>query len=141
MNYSTVVFLINKGVRCISVIYDPNEGAKTTLFKTLDPTIEKDDLVIVPTNTRHGFTIAKVVGVDLDVDFDSPTTMQWIVGRVDRGPYEQTLKQETDAVDKIKNAEIRKKRDALRDALIANSQELRSLEIADMREGPAQKKW
>lgn len=131
MNYSTAVFLINKHVRAINVTYDDGDTAKRTAFKTLDPDIDEDDLVIVETDTRHGFTVCKVVEADIDLDFDSTEKVRWIVGRVDVTGHEQTLAQEKEAIKAIKSAELRQKREKLRDAMFADHVEtLKALPIA-----------
>lgn len=134
MNYSTAVFLINKETRAVACIYELDSDAKPaprTIFKTLDPDISVGDFVIVPTGTRHGMTVCKVVEVDVEIDFDSPTLMNWIVGVIDRAPYEKLLRIEQDAITKIKSAEARKKREELAAALFKDQAEtLKELEIA-----------
>lgn len=47
MNYSIAIFLINNSARAIRCEYD-KDGALTT-FKTLDPSVEEGDFVIVET--------------------------------------------------------------------------------------------
>lgn len=136
MNYSTAVFLINKNVRAIAAIYEAEAFAKSmprTIFKTLDASLIPGDHVIVPTGTRHGMTICKVMEVDVDVDFDSTTPMAWVIGKVDDAPYKLILSQEATAIDKIKSAELRQKRADLRTALFAdNLAEIAALPIAAM---------
>lgn len=134
MNYTTAVFLINKNVRCVKVSYEPDRmSAADVLYKTLDPDIKKDDLVVVPTCTRHLMTVCKVTEVNVDVDFDSPTPMQWIVQRVDREAYQVVLDQENQALDVIKSAEHRRKREELRDALLKDQvATIKALPIAAM---------
>ncbi len=133
MNHSKTVFLINKNARAILATYEEQDSAPRTMFKTLDPTIKKDDFIIVPTSTRHKMTVCKVVDTDVDVDFDGSETLLWVIGKVDRTPYEQTLAQEETALQKIKAAELRKKRNDLRDALLADSMdEIKALPIAVM---------
>ena len=82
MNHSTAIFLINNDVRAIAVTYEKIDLAKDTtkmmkyqaaylsggrlpdgavVFKTMDTAIKVDDFVIVPTDTRHGMTVCKVV--------------------------------------------------------------------------------
>ena len=117
MNYSTAVFLINDDVRAIACTYEADEKAKREIFKTLDKSIAKDDFVVVPTDTRHKMTVVKVVEVDVDVDLDSSIPMQWIVGAVERHDYERILKMEEQAIETIKSAEKRKKRDEMRAAI------------------------
>lgn len=136
MNYTTAVFLINSDVRAIVCSYEPDEDRVKNnryTFKTLDKTIQKDDLVVVPTNTRHGMTVVKVVEVDVDPDFDSDVQLTWIVAKVDQAAYAMTLSQEAAAVTVIKSAEKTKKRNELRNAMLADSAEaLKALPITVM---------
>ena len=131
MNYSTAVFLINKHVRAMHVTYEEGDSAKRTIFKTLDPDIDEDDLVVVETDTRHGYTVCKVVEADIDIDFDTNEQIKWIVGRLDTHGHKQTLAQEKEAIKAIKSAELRQKRESLRDAMFADHVEtLKALPIA-----------
>ena len=133
MNYTTAVFLINKHVRAVKATYEEHDGAGRTVFKTLDDTIKVDDYVIVPTTTRHKMTVCKVVEVDVDVDFDSSENCDWIIARVHMAEHEQVLEQEKDAIAAIKSAELRKKREDLRDAILADHvDDIKALPIADM---------
>lgn len=114
-------------------MYEPEEGKKQIVFKTLDQTIKKDDLVVVPTSTRHGMTVTKVVEVDVDVDYDSPVVIDWIVAKVDQDAYQTLLAQEGEALTVIRSAERTKKRNELREAMLADSgAALKCLPIADM---------
>ena len=120
MNYSTALFLFNDKLRAVGVSYDPNcKNEALIAFKTLDPDLKPGDFVVVPTDTRHKMTVVKVIEVDLDVDFESPVQMQWIVGHVDRASYEETLTQEGRAIAKMKSAEAHKKREELKKAMFA----------------------
>lgn len=133
MNYTTAVFLINKNVRAVLCNYEPDAQDKKVMFKTLDPKIKEGDLVIVPTKTRHGFTVSKVVETDVDVDFDSQTLVNWLVCKVDPADYEATLTQESDAIQVIKSAEKTKKRNELAAALLVDSKDaLKALPITAM---------
>lgn len=130
MNYSTAIFLISDDVRAIAVTYEASENAGTTLFKSLDPSLAVDDFVVVPTNTRHKMTVCKVKEVDVEIDLETPTEMDWIVGRVDRVNFEDIQAQESDAIAKIKSAEKRRKREELRKALLADAgEELKAIPI------------
>ena len=120
MNYTTAVFLINDKVRAIRAVYEATEGASSSIFKTLDQSLKKDDLIVVPTNTRHKMTICKVIDVDLDIDFDSPQPIEWVVAVVDKAAYAVLLEQEAQAVQVIKSAEVRKKREDLKAAMLAD---------------------
>lgn len=133
MNYTTAVFLINKHVRAIQATYEAADNAPRTTFKTLDPEIGVGDFVIVPTDTRHKMTVCKVVECDVDVDFDSTVAMAWIIGKVDRAPHELTLSQEAQAVQAIKSAELRKKREDLAKSVLADKiADIKALPIAAM---------
>jgi len=122
MNYSTAVFLINKDVRAVACSYEIGADGKGKQpfyhFKSLDSTLAVGDYVVIPTDTRHNLTVARVEQLNVDVDLDAPHQLKWIVGRVDRGAYENVLAQEQQAIDVIKSAELRRKRDDLRKAVM-----------------------
>lgn len=125
MNYSTAIFLVNDTVRAVLVTYEtdaPNgpPTAPREMFKTLDHSIRVDDLVIVPTTTRHMMTVCKVVEVDVEVDFDNPKKVDWIVDKIDRDDFADILAKEETAVQAIKSAEARKKREELAKNLLAD---------------------
>lgn len=131
MNYTTAVFLINKNVRAVKATYEETPGAKQTLFKTFDNSVVVGDFCIVPTDTRHKLTVVKVTEVDVDFDLADSTPVSWIVGRVDLSAHETTLAQEADAVAAIRKAELRKKREELRDAILADHvDDIKALPIA-----------
>jgi hypothetical protein len=132
MNYSTAVFLINKNIRAVLGVYDPDDkNAKRTPFKTLSADIKIGDFAVVPTGTRHNMTVVKIVDIDVDIDFDSVAQVEWVIAVVDRSEYEKTLEQEAVAIQAIKSAELRQKRDSLRKALFADHVEtLKALPIA-----------
>lgn len=135
MNYTTVIFLINKHVRCVVATYEEEVTTKIkrTPFKTFDKDIQIGDFVVVPTNTRHGMTVCKIVECDVDVDFDATEPMAWIVRKIDRSEYDRVLAEEADAVQKIRSAEAQKKRGELRDALLAyGADTIKALPIVDM---------
>ena len=132
MNHSKAVFLINDDVRAINCIYEPETPENTpkrTTFKTFDQTITEGDLVIVQTETRHGFTVCKVAETDVEIDHGDNHTINWIVGVLDTSEHEETVKAEKQAIQKIKSAQKRKEREALREALLADSEELKTLTI------------
>jgi bifunctional DNA-binding transcriptional regulator/antitoxin component of YhaV-PrlF toxin-antitoxin module len=114
MNYTTAAFLVNRGMRAVLAVYeedlDGRSAPKRTMFKTLDPKVAKDDLVVVPSSTRHKATIVKVVEVDVSVDFDDPTPVAWIVARVDPAEHERLSKLEGEMVEILKKKEFEKRR-------------------------------
>lgn len=124
MNYTTAVFLINPDARAIQCTYDEKEGGtklQSYTFKTLDKAIKVDDLVVVPTSTRHNMTVVKVVAVDIDIDVDTPHEIKWVVGKVDLLTHQKLLDMEAEAITTIKAAEMRKKREELAKTLSANT--------------------
>lgn len=130
MNLSTAIFLVNKAVRAVRVIYDPEHFKNNNpnkLFKTLDEKLEKDDYVIVPTNTRHGFTVAKVEEVGFRIDFHSAEQFSWIAGKLDKAAYESIIAQEKIVVDKIGMAEENRIR-----AELAKSMGLGDIDFTDL---------
>lgn len=130
MNLSTAIFLVNKAVRPVRVVYDPDNFKNNNpnkLFKTLDESLVKDDFVIVPTNTRHGFTVAKVEEVGFRVDFHSTEQFAWIAGKLDKAAYDNIIEQEKVVVDRIGNAEENRIR-----AELAKSMGLAEVDFTDL---------
>lgn len=143
MNYSKAIFLINKKVRAIKVSYEKPSGTnpnydskgnsiKLTMHKTMDPDVKVGDFVVVPTKTRHNMTICRVEEVDVDPCFEDSVEIEWIIAVVDKDVYEAHVEQEAVAINKIKSAELKKKRQELAEALIADAgDEIKELPIFD----------
>lgn len=133
MNYSTAIFLVNKDARAVSVSYDRSADGKGvqpfTPFKTFDRKLKVGDLVIIPTDTRHLMTVGRVEEVDVEVDFDSGVQMKWLVDAVDTGAYHSILSQEGEAIQAMKSAEQRSKREELARKLLADNPDLEGLSI------------
>lgn len=120
MNLSASPMLIDKRVRPVRVEYDPDNFKNNNfgrLFMTLDNGLMKDDLVIVPTGTRHGFTIGKVVDVGFPVDFTSPDKWDWIGGKFDKASYDNILEGAKKIIARVAVSQEDKMRNELRDAL------------------------
>jgi len=137
MDASKIVFLINDQVRLIRVSYDPenvpplNAQKPGYNFKTLDQSIKVGDFVVVETNTRHGLTVCKVEETDLDVDFDDGISLKWAYHRVDSAMIESIKAQESEAIAAAKRAELKRKREQLREGIFAeHSEMIASLSIA-----------
>lgn len=113
MNKSTAIFLVRKDVRCISVAYDKANdrvtgktvGTDIKSFKTVDPDIKAKDLVLIPTDSRWGFTVGRVEEIDLHVDFDSSEQMRWIVAKVDLDQYNAIVTAEAGMMDTVAEAD------------------------------------
>lgn len=137
MNYTTAVMLVNPNIRAIHVIYEAEVEGKPKqqryTYKSLDPELKEGDLVVVPTDTRHGYTVVKVVDVDVEVDFDSNIQLKWIVGKVDLHQFELVLAEEGKAISAIKASEKRKKREEIKKNLLdLHEDDLKGLAIANM---------
>lgn len=133
MNKSTLVFLINDDVRAIRGEYEPSGTPE--VFKTFDPTIRKDDLIVVESGTRHNMTVVKVVDVDVDVDLDSTHQMKWAVARIDEAAHRDTLEQEQAAILAVQSAEKKRKRAELRKSLIDGFEhEIETLKLTKLTE-------
>lgn len=121
MNYSTAIFLMSDAARGINVSYEQDSDGKGvhpyTLFKSLDQSLEKGDYVVVQTDTRHHMTVCRVEEVDVEPDFDRSAEVRWIVGRVELEDFDKLKAQEDAAIDQIKRAEKRSKREELRKKL------------------------
>lgn len=129
MNYSKAIFLISDEARGILVTYENRDDAPRTLVKTLDPGISTGDYVVVETNTRHDMTVCKVVETDIEVDLDGSEQVKWIIGKVQTADYDDLVRQENDAIDRIKSAEKRKRRNELKKALLEDAEEIKALPI------------
>lgn len=152
-NYSTAAFLVNPEVRAIAVTYekiDLNEDTTkqmkytpgylsagklpngAVIFKSIDKTIKVGDFVIVPTDTRHGMTVCKVVAVDVEIDQDNTAECYWLVGTVDTAEFEQIRQWEENVIVEIKNSAVRKQRDQLsKDLMDSVGNDLPKLELLE----------
>lgn len=130
MNYSTAIFLVRKDIRAVGVSYDVDKDGKGigpfTVYKTPDPLVAVGDFVVVPTDTRHRMTVARVETVDVEIDFDDATQIKWLIGRVDPEPHETLIAQEGAAIAAIRSAEKRRKQEELAAKLIADNPDLQA---------------
>lgn len=134
---SRKIFLANNNVRGVLAIYDApapkgEQQPKQVFFKTLDQKVAVDDFCVVPSATRHCMTTVKVVAVDVEVDLASQEPVSWIIGRINRAPFERTLAQEAEMLNMIKAAEKAKMVDELKATVFANVDEskIKGLDIA-----------
>lgn len=127
MNLSAAVMLFEEnGVRPCKVEYDPdngfnNKGAQHThFFKCVDASVKKDDLVIVQTSTRHGFTVAKVTQIgytEVPVDFDGATSWLWVAAKFDNEAFKAVLNSEKELTGRVSEAHANKMRNDLKSAM------------------------
>lgn len=121
MNYSTAILLTDDNVRAITATYEEHSGAAKTMFKTLDASIKVGDYIVVPTTTRHKMTVVKVAEVDVEIDYDDPTIVEWVVDKVDKATYDAVVAQEQAKMGTIKQIVANKKREQLKAVLFADS--------------------
>lgn len=130
MNYTTAIFLINTNARAMLCNYEPDAPDKKVMFKTLDQSLAVDDLVVVPTKTRHGMTVSKIIAADVDIDFDSMIPVDWIICKVEMTDHVLIVRREDDAIKVIRSAEQMKKRaDLAANLLAASNAALKALPI------------
>lgn len=123
MNYSTAICLVSDEVRGISCSYDLDpEGNVNQLytFKSLDTQLGVGDLVVIPTDSRHGFTIVRIEEVDVEIPLEDSTDYKWIAARFDIRNYNKVLRYERELISTIKSTEKRRKREELREAVMAD---------------------
>ena len=117
MNLSASIMLVDKTVRPVKVEYDPIDTKNNnpmTRFKTINPEIKVGDLVICQTNTRHGFTIVKVIEADFPVDFNSAEQWGWIGDKFDKASFDNVLKIEESVKGRVAKAEENRMREQLK---------------------------
>lgn len=136
MNYSSAILLADPSVRAVKGCYDPeapSSSKRNYIFKTLDKSLKVGDLVVVPTETRHGFTVFKLEQVDVLIDPSSDVELKWVVGRVDLDAYRHTMAEEDRVIQRLRAAEHRKLREEMRKALFeGHEDEAKMLTIAPM---------
>lgn len=133
MNYSKAIFIINPNVRAMVGIYETGNGAKRESFKTLDMDIRVDDLVVVPTDSRHGFTVVKIIEADVDIDIEAADETRWIVSKIEISDFKKLKVMEDEGIKAIKSAELRKKREDLQRTMLADHMAtIKTLDIASI---------
>lgn len=132
MNYSTVAMLVNDEIMAMQVLYE--ENGKPGIFKTILKDLKVDDIVVVESSTRWGYTTAKVSALNVDVDFDSSDKIGWIVGQVSLPEHEKIKQVEAKAIELVRRGELRKRReDILKNTFdAATTEEISKLEIVQL---------
>ena len=133
MHQSYNIFLVNENARVIEGAYEEGREEKT-LFKTLNTSIEKGDLILVQTATRYHLSVVKVTDVDIEPDLSGPP-IRWAYQTIDTSMIEH-LKQEEEDLNKMLLSQKRKKaREELRKEMLGTDFDfVKSLPMADMTE-------
>ena len=119
MNMNTAIFLVNSNCRAISVAYETfdekgngpdGKPVHVDTFKTFDGTIQKGDLVLGETMSRHNFCVYKVFAVDIEVDHDKAKYIPWVIGKLNGHELKrlQAMEEELLTVIRIKDKERRR---------------------------------
>lgn len=141
-NKSKVIFVLNDSVRALLATFekdDPerNTKAKREMVKTLDPSIKVGDMVNVETGSRHGVSTMKIVEADVEVNFNDPENVRWIVGKVDMTALAKVIDQENEAISAIRRAELKKERKDLRATLDESySDEMKNIQLVHQKSDP-----
>lgn len=142
---SLLVFLLDDRVRGVRAVYEKLDqedlyraGARAEpmaygdeaekraaklkgyLFKTVDPSLAVGDLVVVPTDTRHGFTVCKIVEVDVEPDMTLTTEVKWIVNKIDVSNYFDVLESEKSIKQKVADRALAEQRRKLKETLLGD---------------------
>ena len=125
MDNSKIVFLINDQVRAVRGIYEEASilNQPKHVFKTLDQDLAVGDIAVVETTTRHGFTVVKLIEVDIDLNFDDPAETKWVVAGVNMDAFALVKKQEAAAISAVQQAELRRKKAELRATMFKDHEE------------------
>lgn len=137
MNPTLSSFLVEDKCRALRVEYDPDWKSNNNynickLYKTLDPNVKVDDLVVVPTGTRHGFTVVKVVEVDFTVNYTGNEEYRWIVGPVDKPAYDALLEADKVVMTKVGKIQENKMKRELMEAMGLTTVDTAALSYADV---------
>lgn len=123
MNYSTAILLANPALGVITASYEQDENGKamvgTVLPYKVPPglTLNVGDYVVVPTNTRHKMTVCRVEEIDHELDVDYPKELAWVVDKVEQGRYLSIKAAEESAIQAVKSAEKRARREEMAEKL------------------------
>lgn len=135
MNLSAAIMLVDKNVRSVRVEYDPEvkyNNNPNKVFKTINKGIKTGDLVVVQTNTRHGFTICKVTEIDFPVDFNSSEQWGWIGDKFDKDMFDAVLKIEDGVKVRVAKAEENRMREQLKRDMGLSEVDFSDLDIAKL---------
>lgn len=122
MNYSLAICLINDQVSMVGCSFerDGNDKPKRVYhYKTMIPQLHVGDWVVVPDVNTDGYSVVRVEEIDVEPDFDKPYDFKWIVGKVELNDYEKIKELEAQAIERMRQAEKRRRREQLRADLIA----------------------
>jgi len=130
---SRIVFLINDDVQVIRGMYDPDKPNNTSLFKTMMKDLAEEELVLVETDTRHGYTVVEVVETGIEPDLDSHDNINWAIGRLDRSGHDHLKTLENQAIATVKAAEKARRKVELREAMFAHrEEEMKALALTNL---------
>jgi len=118
MNKTLSMLLVDDSIRMIACQFTP--GGKNYYYKSNNPHIKKDDLVIVQAighDKPYDTALVKVSEVDVIVDFSETHEYKWIIDVVNFDSFNQVKEVEKTVNEAIKKKEFAHKRSQLREAL------------------------
>lgn len=141
-NYSTAILLFNDDVRGVTVSYDRDptgKGLDLKTYKTFRTDLEVGDLVVVPTKSRHRFTIVRVEAVDVEIDPTTTENLLWITAKYDPFEHDEVLAKEKELIAYMKKAEQAKRKRELRESFgyLEEDEALKGLAAYNIKEVPA----
>ena len=111
-NKSMAVFAVDKNIRGIVAVYNDTDSTDQGVFyKTFDDSLAVDDIIVVPTKTRLGYTTNKVVKVDVAPDFERTKEVKWVVGRVNMDMFDKNVAGEKSLIEKLNEGDLNRARD------------------------------
>jgi len=124
MNHSLTILLVEDTVKTVGVRFHNTGGEKRGTeytYKTTIEGLEVDDIVVVETGegTGTGYSLAVVSNLEAQPDFDSSIAYKWVVASFKKDALSILREQEKKIVDEVRNLEMKAKRKAVRDAMIA----------------------
>lgn len=126
VNLNTAIFLVNAQCRALTLAYEwcDREGKTekgdpfaTDVFKTLDPSIKKGDLVLGETQSRHKLCVYKVIEADVEIDLARTKYIPWVVGRV-KTNLEELQASEAEMISAIRQRDKEKQRAELAETMM-----------------------
>ena len=124
-----LITLLQEHYTTVGVAFDRDPATHYTckVDKALD--LKEGDLVVVPAGSS--FKVGRVARVDAepDIDIEAPYALKWVVQKVDTTKFDEQVRRETEAMERIKVDQRAKAREAALKELMADTTiaELRAL--------------
>lgn len=110
MQHKHLLALLQSGYTTIEVMFPVTDSSKLpkayTYKARLEDNIQKGDHVVVDSPSK-GLTVVEVVNVHKtpNIDLDAPFTYKWIVQKINRAAYDDTLAKEAEFLETMMEVE------------------------------------